>query len=72
MYLLDGIRVKYEVCVRRVVAALEDGDAVSYAYHRGADCYWLDREHPWYAQAVLLTDDGVVAGGRVLEGVIAS
>ena len=51
---------------------LEEGEFVSHAYHCGADCYWIDGEHPWFARPVTLTDEGVVVEGRVLEHLLAS
>ena len=71
MYLLDGVEVGYEECIRRIIEALEDDEPVSHAYHQGVDCYWIEAEHPWYARPVALTDSGVEVGGKILESVLA-
>jgi hypothetical protein len=71
MYLLDGAEIGYEECMRTVVAALEDGEYVSHAYHQGADCYWLEEAHPWFSSPVHLTDEGVTVGDKVIEAVQA-
>lgn len=67
VYWVDGERLGYDAMLAKVVEALEDCIEVSYAYHRAADCYWIDEEHPWYSKPVYLDDDGIKANGQIIE-----